>query len=249
MKTSTVGMMSFICAIVGLLLLLLQCLCWFLFEREALVFAFILLWYPALFVCGLALILGIVDIAIIKFKKGGKRDARLMIRGICLALLCFLGLCVLLVKTIPIMHIEQCGHNLRNLDEAMCAYAHDNNGELPPASKWCDVLHDMYGSHLDQFMCPDDNIGPCSYAMNENAVNLKWGMHEKMVLLFESKPGWNQVGGPALLNKTNHNAQGCFILFTDGRAEFVPTSRLGQLRWSAKESKKNKSAKESEVAE
>jgi hypothetical protein len=60
-----------------------------------------------------------------------------------------------------------------------------------------------------------------------------------MVLFFESKPGWNQVGGPELLNTTNHNGRGCNVTFGGGPGEFVPTSKLGDLQWTANENKKN----------
>lgn len=41
---------------------------------------------------------------------------------------------------------------------------------------------------------------------------------------------WNQVGGPELLAFDRHQT-GCFILFADGRTEFVELSRLPDLRW------------------
>jgi prepilin-type processing-associated H-X9-DG protein len=187
------------------------------------------LWYPTLFICGLALILGIIAIVTIKLKKGALGGIKLVKGGICLVLLCFIGLYILKLKTMPIIHIELCRAALRNLDEAI----RDNNDEWPPGPTWCDVLHDKYG----KFICPADNVGPCSYAINEHAVNLGTSIPRNMVLLFESKPGWNQVGGPELLNKTNHNGSGCNVSFGDGHIEFVPTSKLGDLRWEANEDK------------
>jgi len=239
MKTSTVGILSFICALLGLLLVLLKCLCWFLFEREALVFIFLLWWYPTLFICGLALILGIIAIVTIKLKKGALGGIKLVKGGICLVLLCFLGLYILKLKSTPILHIERCRAVLRNLIEDMDAYAQDNNDKWPPGPTWCDVLHDKYVRSLHQFICPADNVGPCSYAINEHAVNLGTSIPVNMVLLFESKPGWNQVGGPEMLNTTNHNGRGCIVCFGDYHNEFVPTSRLGDLQWTANENKKN----------
>ena len=117
----------------------------------------------------------------------------------------------------------------------MDAYAEDNNGEWPPGPTWCDVLHNKYGRRLDQFKCPADKVGPCSYAMNKHAVNLGVSMPSNMVLLFESRPGWNQVGGPELLDTTNHVGRGCKVSLGDGRMEFVPISKLGDLQWTVNE--------------
>jgi len=50
---------------------------------------------------------------------------------------------------------------------------------------------------------------------------------------------WNQFGGPEILTIENHNGQGCFILFNDGRVEFVKPERLGELKWEIEEEEKN----------
>jgi len=52
-----------------------------------------------------------------------------------------------------------------------------------------------------------------------------------MVLLFETRAGWNQFGGPELLAPENHQGDGCNILFNDMHVEFVETERFGELRW------------------
>jgi len=49
--------------------------------------------------------------------------------------------------------------------------------------------------------------------------------------LFESKPGWNQHGGPELLNPDNHNGKGCNVLFNDAHVEFVKTEDFNDLKW------------------
>jgi len=56
-----------------------------------------------------------------------------------------------------------------------------------------------------------------------------------MVLLFETKGGWNQFGGPEILTTENHKGKGCNILFNDGSVEFVKPERLGELKWEAEE--------------
>lgn len=53
----------------------------------------------------------------------------------------------------------------------------------------------------------------------------------KQVLLFETKPGWNQSGRPELLTTERHRAEGYNILFNDGRARFVRTEQLYKSKW------------------
>jgi prepilin-type processing-associated H-X9-DG protein len=50
-------------------------------------------------------------------------------------------------------------------------------------------------------------------------------------LLFETKAGFNQVGGPELLTTDNHNGKGCNVLFADNTVEFVKTEELANLKW------------------
>jgi hypothetical protein len=113
-------------------------------------------------------------------------------------------------------------------------YANDFNDSLPPGDKWCDVLAGREGMTMPFFVCvrahlPDHQS---SYAINANVVGRKVGeLPGDVVLLFESKPGWNQVGGPELLSTENHEGKGCSILFGDRHAEFVERKRLATLKW------------------
>jgi hypothetical protein len=53
-----------------------------------------------------------------------------------------------------------------------------------------------------------------------------------MVLLFESKAGWNLYGGEELLRLGKHGGiEGSSILFNDGRVEFVRRIDIGKLKW------------------
>jgi len=49
------------------------------------------------------------------------------------------------------------------------------------------------------------------------------------------KQRWNQVGGLEILTIENHNGQGCFILFNDGRVKFVTLEQLEELKWEVEE--------------
>jgi hypothetical protein len=67
------------------------------------------------------------------------------------------------------------------------------------------------------------------YAMNPNCQG---DSPKDMVLLFESKPGWNQHGGPELFTFDNHDPKGGLVLLNDGTLKFIRTEEeLKQLRW------------------
>jgi len=67
------------------------------------------------------------------------------------------------------------------------------------------------------------------YAMNPNC---RADSPKDMVLLFESKAGWNQHGGPELFAFDNHDPKGGLVLLNDGTVKFIRTEEeLKQLRW------------------
>ncbi len=73
------------------------------------------------------------------------------------------------------------------------------------------------------------DIWTSDYAMNPNCQENSPG---DMVLLFESKPGWNQHGGPELFTFDNHDPKGGCVLPNDGTVKFIRTEEeLHALRW------------------
>ncbi|NLZ07901.1 MAG: hypothetical protein GXY19_22230 [Phycisphaerae bacterium] len=55
---------------------------------------------------------------------------------------------------------------------------------------------------------------------------------DDMVFLFESKPSWNQHGGPELFTFDNHEPRGGCVLLNDGTVKFVRSEEeLHALRW------------------
>jgi hypothetical protein len=73
-------------------------------------------------------------------------------------------------------------------------------------------------------------IGPRSlYAMNPDC---KPTSPPDTVLLFETKAGWNQHGGPELFTFDNHDPRGGSVLLNDGTVKFIRTEEeLRRLRW------------------
>ena len=84
------------------------------------------------------------------------------------------------------------------------------------------------------FKCPANKNGRSHYAINVASPR----SHPRLVVLFETKAGWNQVGGPELLTTDNHNGKGCNVLFNDLTVEFVKTEELAKLKWKAKQNNK-----------
>ena len=66
------------------------------------------------------------------------------------------------------------------------------------------------------------------YAINPNCEP---NSPDDVVLLFDTKGGWNQSGGFELLAPENHKDKGCNILFNDGTVKFVKKKNFDRLRW------------------
>jgi len=135
-----------------------------------------------------------------------------------------------------------CNNNLYSLKKSLIVYSHDNDGRYPTADKWCDLLKDQDYVTEDHLICPArKRTHPnerCSYAINPSAEP---NSPPDVVLLFETKGGWNQFGGPEILSTANHpyerdefwgyKVRGCNILFNDGRTEFVREKKFKNLKW------------------
>ena len=220
-------------AIASLIFAMLPIISWFMLHHDGYVRLPILV-LIFLISIPLALVLGIVSIFKITKSKGQLKGKGLGITGIVIATLLLVLIIPGLTKIRSISPRMLCGTNMKALGNAIIVYACDNNDRYPTADKWCGLL--LEGGYVTekQFRCPRDEEGPCSYAMNPNA-----GLNSPpdMVLLFETKGGWNQFGGPELLTVDNHDGDGCNILFNDFLVKFVKTEQLGHLKWTAKEPK------------
>ena len=122
-----------------------------------------------------------------------------------------------------------CKSNLKNLHSRFIDYSNRKNHRYPESDKWCDLLNLKKNDYFTT-VCPNKyELGEsCSYSMNPNCEP---NSPRDVVLLFESKAGWNQSGGPELLNPHNHEGKGCSILFNDGHIEFINTKDLKNLKW------------------
>jgi hypothetical protein len=107
-----------------------------------------------------------------------------------------------------------------------------NNVEYlcPDPADWCDSIEFVYqSSKTNLFRFPSAEEVICNYAMNPNCKHDSPG---DMVLLFETKDGWNQHGGPELFTFDNHDPKGGCVLFNNGTVKFIRTKEeVNNLRW------------------
>ena len=96
--------------------------------------------------------------------------------------------------------------------------------------EWAYGISGIFGEDFERsFRRPDAGKGKCHYAMNPNC---KPASPADMVLLFETRVGWNQHGGPEVFTFDNHDPKGGCILLNDGTVKFIRTKEeLQQLRW------------------
>jgi hypothetical protein len=141
----------------------------------------------------------------------------------------------------------QCARNLKNLWHRLQRYhqvvtfprressPQSDDVAYPVAREWCDSLLHAYRKAAAQYLvlrpyaCPSADGGKCHYAMNPHC---KANSPPDVVLLFETKAGWNQHGGPELFTFDNHDPKGGLVLLNDGTVKFIRTEEeLKQLRW------------------
>jgi prepilin-type processing-associated H-X9-DG protein len=183
-----------------------------------------------------AIILGIVALIKISKSTGQLKGVGLAVTGIVLPVVLvplWMGMLMpALARVRQITFRMVCGQNMSGLGRAMLIYANDYDDEFPTLTEWCDLLMKYADVPREGFRCKGALEGPCNYAMNKNVWNFsKRDIPPDIVVLFETHPGWNQVGGPEILTTDNHQGEGCNILFADNHVEFVKTRDLDKLKW------------------
>ncbi len=127
-----------------------------------------------------------------------------------------------------------CARNLEYLYSGLRGF--EDHVVYPSSLTWCETLIDRHLQQGDRekevrrhLECPAVWNGSYNYAMNPDC---KPDSPPDTVLLFETKAGWNQHGGPELFTFDNHDPRGGLVLLNDGSVRFVRTEEeLKQLRW------------------
>lgn len=178
---------------------------------------------------GLALVLAIGSLVMKdnRRKMGGRIFAIIVI----LIAVFLITVSIIYPPTVPRLSDEMlCGSNMAGLGKAMLLYAQDYDEQYPTPERWCDLLIEGILVNYDQFICRGNEQQPSSYAMNPNCQP---SSPADMVLLFETKGGWNQFGGAELLTAENHKGKGANILFNDCHVKFVKPEDFNSLKWKA----------------
>jgi len=133
-----------------------------------------------------------------------------------------------------------CQAGLKTLGISFMLYAEEFDGNLPRVESWCDAL----GKYIvpESLICRSSNAkeGQSSYAMNKFLDGRKLSeLPANLVLLFESKLGWNIAGGPEILTMEHHEGGGCNVLFVDGDVKFLRADEISKLKWTVSESDSN----------
>ncbi|HUW17837.1 MAG TPA: DUF4190 domain-containing protein [Sedimentisphaerales bacterium] len=184
----------------------------------------------------LATILGVVAIRQIKRSNGRVKGTALAVTGITfhlvLAAVVTYGLFAVRSASFRVF----CRTQLSSLGKALSSYAESHNAKYPSACDWCDLLIQSELAGDIQFFCKEamvrGDIQRCNYAMNPECEPDSPG---DVVLLFETKAGWNQAGGPEILTTENHEDEGCWVTCNDTSVRFVRTGELGRLKWKVEE--------------
>ncbi len=154
-----------------------------------------------------------------------------------IGLIAFLCLILLLFPVLNSARIHSmealCLTKMKKIGKALKQYSYENDSTYPDPNKWCDLLIQNSNGILEpeDFACPyAKNKSKCNYALNPYCTPDSNG---DVVLLFETNAGWNQFGGPELLNSTHHTfCPSCFrILYNYGYAYWETIEDPNQLRW------------------
>ncbi len=126
------------------------------------------------------------------------------------------------------------GTNLSGLGKRIIIHTNGNDDQFPDPNQWCDLLIKYVDATPKEFICRGSNTkeGQSSYAMNANLSGMKLDdIPPDLVLLFETRPGWNQHGSAEILTFNHNEGKGCNVTFVDGHVEFVKAKDVNNLKW------------------
>ncbi|MBW8014820.1 MAG: hypothetical protein FVQ82_01415 [Planctomycetes bacterium] len=145
--------------------------------------------------------------------------------------LILMSACALVLPAISIALSDMFSMDWRyKYSDVFFEYAEKNDGKLPLTENWCDILARFETEH-NEFKYKKDMKEGIRYALNKNALGLFEEIPDDMVLMFSSKPGWNQVGGPEIAD----GQVTVKVIYANKESEKVRKKHLSHLRWSLNE--------------
>ncbi len=173
-------------------------------------------------------------------KSSSKFSISIILEFVTIAVLTLSIGCFILFRQIPKekipLKIHTCESNLELIGQLLKFYVKSNyrvnsNYKYPSPDKWCELLlEETINIENRLFTCPEAGNGRSHYAINPKATPTS---PSEIVLVFETKKGWNQHGGLEILNSDYHGKAGSYILFNDKHVEFVPVERFAELKWDS----------------
>lgn len=121
---------------------------------------------------------------------------------------------------------------LDKIYSAMRIYCQENEGRLPNAERWTDLLleHDKRLS-LDDFRYPSTKYGIFTFAFNKNIQGLQIDrLSPETVLVIECEGVRNLAGGSELCSEKFHKEE-FFVLKTGGATDYAATTWAKELKW------------------
>jgi hypothetical protein len=187
------------------------------------------------------LILGIIALRQINRSPGRLGGTGMAIAGMCVSGVMLLFLPIMAAMLLPALakakskaQSVQCMNHVKQLNLALIMYADDNNGTLPPADKWCDLIKPYTGNSEIVYHCAAQPQGRCSYAFNASLGHRQTQeitAPARMVLIFSSEEGWNQSGGVQSVKAHSHSRGSPTLGFADGHTEIQGPNRSTSLQW------------------
>jgi hypothetical protein len=110
-------------------------------------------------------------------------------------------------------------YELESLYKAIKDYSEINNGYLPSADRWSDLLIEQDKTlSKDTFKHPLVEGSAIAFNKNLDGIRLL-DVDKNTVLLFEAKGGWNLAGGKELMKNSNPSRITVYVLFMNGKIE------------------------------
>ena len=123
-------------------------------------------------------------------------------------------------------HNELCKESLKWAQVAFREYAQKNEGELPPADAWAEMLMNSTDSHSGGVKRDIKYL-----AMNKNLSGFKVEQIPKDVVLVYQAKTQNSTGIPGEITAEYHYGRGALVMFGDFNVEFVKAEDFDKLRW------------------
>ncbi|MHC4758078.1 MAG: SLC41A family transporter [Planctomycetota bacterium] len=191
----------------------------------------VILLASGLVLIALGLVTSIIALIHIKFSKRTLKGIARAIVGLVIGLL-LIAIVLFLTIVARLMpeesYIPTCAQRLQMLGVVLNMYQSDYNGQYPTSDKWYDILEN-YVHDRESWQCPATRGQLSNYAINPNCEP---NSPNDVVLVFESKGGWNLYGQVEMLTTENHKYRaGCNILFNDKSVKFIEPEEVAELNW------------------